>query len=333
MTLSQEQKSEIASTRERTRMTRRPCVQALEEKLYEAIPVLNRGFVRCLDYMGDDAAIVQAARVSYGGGTKTVSEDAKLISYLLGHGHTTPFEMCEIKFHVTLPIFIARQWIRHRTANVNEVSARYSILNREFYIPNPVELELQDPTNKQGRSGRIAQKDQRQIWDWLTTDAANAYDHYEEMTEKGLARELARMNLPVNIYTEWYWKIDLHNLFHFLNLRTDSHAQKEIRLYAMAMLSLVRRWVPMAVDAWEDQVVGGCHLNTRELEFVRRMAMGSGDQLDATRRILKDQLLVGEHKGGVMDEIKMTSREWSELRLKIVGGEIKVDIPCGVVYN
>lgn len=318
MKLDKDQTEAILAQREQTRATRRVCVQALEAMLYEPIPVLNHGFVRCIDYMGDDAAIVQAARVSYGKGTKTLSDDAKLISYLIGHGHTTPFEMCEIKFHVKLPIFVARQWIRHRTANVNEQSARYSILDREFYIPDYWELELQDTDNKQGRGEALAHVDQGLIWDWLTEDAATAYDHYEQMTEKGLARELARMNLPINIYTQWYWKIDLHNLFHFLNLRTDSHAQKEIRLYALAMLQLVKRWVPMAVDAWEDQVVGGVHLNQRELEFVRRLATGSGEQFGAAQRILKDQLLVGEHKGGVMDDIKMTEREWAELREKLL---------------
>ena len=307
MTLTAIQKDEIASSREHTRATRRPCSPDLEARLFEAIPVLNHGFIRCVDYMGDDAAIVQAARVSYGGGTKSLSEDAKLISYMMGHGHTTPFEMCEIKFHIKLPIFVMRQWIRHRTANVNELSARYSILDREFYIPRPDELELQDTDNKQGRNHAMANRDQRQIWQWLVEDSAEAYGHYEQMTKKGLARELARMNLPVNIYTQCYWKIDLHNLFHFLNLRTDSHAQKEIRQYSFAMLSLVRSWVPMAVDAWEDQVVGGCHLNRRELEFIRQT---SGPLLHAASKT-----------GETLDDVKMTSREWEELRLKIGGME------------
>ena len=217
--------------------------------LFQAIPVLDHGFVRVIDYMGDDAAIVQAARVSYGRGTRRVSEDAGLIRYLMRHRHSTPFEMCEIKYHVKLPIFVARQWIRHRTANVNEYSARYSILDREFYIPAPEHLAAQSAVNRQGRGDVLAGDEAAQVLDLLREDATRCYDHYAEMlnedatgaprdpSRQGLARELARMNLTLNTYTQWYWKIDLHNLFHFLSLRADAHAQYEIRVYAEAMLA------------------------------------------------------------------------------------------------
>ena len=221
---------------------------ALEAMLYQAIPVLDHGFVRVIDYMGDDAAIVQAARVSYGRGTRRVSEDAGLIRYLMRHRHSTPFEMCEIKYHVKLPIFVARQWIRHRTANVNEYSARYSILDREFYLPAPEHLAAQSAANRQGRGDVLAGEEAAHVLDLLREDATRCYDHYAEMlnedeagaardpSRQGLARELARMNLTLNTYTQWYWKTDLHNLFHFLSLRADAHAQYEIRAYAEAML-------------------------------------------------------------------------------------------------
>ena len=208
--------------------------------------------------MGDDAAIVQAARVSYGRGTRRVSEDAGLIRYLMRHRHSTPFEMCEIKYHVKLPIFVARQWIRHRTANVNEYSARYSILDREFYLPAPEHLAAQSASNRQGRGEVLGGDDAARVLDLLRDDATRTYDHYVEMLNEdeegaprdperpGLARELARMNLTLNTYTQWYWKIDLHNLLHFLSLRADAHAQYEIRVYAQAMLKTVKAWVPVA---------------------------------------------------------------------------------------
>jgi len=284
--VSTEQRDEIDAQRETSEQTRRACVPALEEILYEPIPALDHGFVRVVDYMGDDAAIVQAARVSYGKGTKQVSNDRGLIRYLMRHRHTTPFEMCEIKFHVKLPVFVARQWIRHRTANVNEYSARYSILDREFYIPAPAQLAAQSASNRQGRGEVLEGAEAERVLRLLRDDAAQCYAHYEEMLNEdaegnprdpgrqGLARELARMNLPLNVYTQWYWKIDLHNLFHFLSLRADSHAQYEIRVYAEAMLDMARRWVPIACEAFEDYVVGSAHLSRAGLEVVRRMLAG-----------------------------------------------------------
>ncbi len=286
MPLTPEQQAEIDDHRAASNQTRRATVPALEEILYEPVQVLDHGFVRVIDYMGDDAAIVQAARVSYGKGTRQVTSDRGLIRYLLRHRHTTPFEMCEIKFHVKLPVFVARQWIRHRTANVNEYSARYSILDREFYVPAPDQLAAQSVANRQGR-GEVLQGDEAaRVLAMLRDDAAQCYDHYEEMLNEdadgnprdperpGLARELARMNLPLNIYTQWYWKVDLHNLLHFLSLRADPHAQYEIRVYAEAMLDMVRRWLPIACEAFEDYAVGGAHLSRHGIDIVRRMLAG-----------------------------------------------------------
>ena len=248
MALTAEQQGEIEAARTAEGRTRRPVVPALEAMLFEAIPVLDHGFVRVIDYMGDDAAIVQAARVSYGRGTRAANEDRGLIRYLMRHRHSTPFEMCEIKYHVKLPIFVARQWIRHRTANVNEYSARYSILDREFYIPRPEHLAAQSGSNRQGRGEVLDGAEAARVLDLLRSDAAQTYGHYTEMlnedaegapldpSRQGLARELARMNLTLNTYTQWYWKTDLQNLLHFLALRADSHAQYEIRAYAEAML-------------------------------------------------------------------------------------------------
>ena len=286
MPLTPEQQAEIEQHRAATYQTRRATVPALEEILYEPVPALDHGFVRVIDYMGDDAAIVQAARVSYGKGTKQITNDRGLIRYLMRHRHTTPFEMCEIKFHVKLPVFVARQWIRHRTANVNEYSARYSILDREFYIPAPEQLAAQSVSNRQGRGEVLEGDEAARVLQLLRDDAALCYAHYEEMLNEdaegnprdpdrpGLARELARMNLPLNIYTQWYWKVDLHNLLHFLSLRADPHAQYEIRVYAEAMLDMVRRWLPIACEAFEDYTVGGARLSRVGIDIVRRMLAG-----------------------------------------------------------
>jgi thymidylate synthase (FAD) len=240
--------------------------------------VLDHGLVRVIDYMGDDGAITQAARVSYGRGTKHVTNDEGLIRYLMRHWHSTPFEMCEVKFHVKLPVFVARQWIRHRTANVNEYSARYSILDREFYIPAPEHLAAQSTVNNQGRGELLEGAEAARVLDILREDAMRSYDHYEDMLsqegQKGLARELARMNLPANVYTQWYWKIDLHNLFHFLRLRADAHAQYEIRAYAEVMCTIVRDWVPVAYAAFEDYRLGGATLSGRAVEVLRRRLKG-----------------------------------------------------------
>ncbi len=286
MRLTEDQTAEIAALRAQSGETRRPTVPALEALLYEATPVLDHGFIRVIDYMGDDAAIVQAARVSYGRGTRRVSEDSGLIRYLMRHRHSTPFEMCEIKYHVKLPIFVARQWIRHRTANVNEYSARYSILDREFYLPAPEHLAAQSAANRQGRGDVLGGEEAAHVLDLLREDAARCYDHYAEMlnedaagaardpSRQGLARELARMNLTLNTYTQWYWKTDLHNLFHFLSLRADAHAQYEIRVYAEAMLETVAAWVPVACQAFRDYRLGAVTLSAQMLAAVRRMLAG-----------------------------------------------------------
>ena len=278
MPVTPEQQAEIDAARATTQPTRRATAPGMEAHLYTAHDVLDHGFVRVIDYMGDDAAIVQAARVSYGQGTRKSRDDTGLIRYLMRHWHSTPFEMCEVKFHVKLPVFVARQWIRHRTANVNEYSARYSILDREFYIPAPDALAAQSTVNNQGRGATLQGAEAERVLDMLKTDAARAYDHYEAMLsqdgQQGLARELARMNLPANIYTQWYWKTDLHNLFHFLRLRADAHAQYEIRVYAEAICRIVADWVPAAYAAFEDYRLGGATLSAKGLDCVRRILKG-----------------------------------------------------------
>ena len=306
--LTQEQEAEIRAARETRLETRRPTIPELEEILFQPIPVLDHGFVRVVDYMGDDAAIVQAARVSYGKGTKQVRQDAGLINYLLRHRHTTPFEMCEIKYHVKLPVFVARQWIRHRTANVNEYSARYSVLDREFYIPAAENLAAQSTANRQGRGDVLEGEEAARVMEILKEDSARCYDHYEEMLNEredgsvidpartGLARELARMNLPLNVYTQWYWKIDLHNLLHFVALRADPHAQYEIRVYAEALLETLRRWVPITCEAFENHVVGGTTLSAGAMAVVKRLLAGEA---------------VGQEDSG------LSKREWSELMVAL----------------
>ena len=278
MTLTPEQQAEIAEARATSRTTLRATSEGMEKHLYTAHEVLDHGLVRVIDYMGDDAAITQAARVSYGRGTKAVQNDEGLIRYLMRHWHSTPFEMCEVKFHVKLPVFVARQWIRHRTANVNEYSARYSILDREFYIPAPEHLAAQSTVNNQGRGELLEGEEAARVLDILRDDAMRSYDHYEDMLsqegQKGLARELARMNLPADVYTQWYWKVDLHNLFHFLRLRADAHAQYEIRVYAETMCSIVKDWVPLAYGAFEDYRLGGVTLSGKAIEVLKRRLAG-----------------------------------------------------------
>ncbi|HSA80618.1 MAG TPA: FAD-dependent thymidylate synthase [Geminicoccaceae bacterium] len=286
MTLSPEQEHDIAALREQTTPTRRAVVPALEEILYQPLPVLDRGFVRVIDYMGDDAAIVQAARVSYGRGTKKVSDDRGLINYLMRMRHTSPFEMCELKLHVKLPIFVARQWIRHRTANVNEYSARYSVLQDEFYLPAAEHLAVQSSGNRQGRGEVLAGEEAAEVQSMLRRHAEGAYERYLGLLNQddageplepgraGLARELARMVLPLNTFTEWYWKTDLHNLFHFIALRADPHAQYEIRAYAEVLLEVVRRWVPLSCAAFEDYRLNGAELSAKALATVRRLLAG-----------------------------------------------------------
>jgi thymidylate synthase (FAD) len=286
----------------------RPNVPALEGMLGKEIRVLDAGFIRVIDYMGNDDAIVQAARVSYGTGTKSVREDAGLINYLMRHLHTTPFEMCEIKLHVKLPIFVARQWIRHRTANVNEYSARYSILDREFYVPSPEHLNVQSSSNRQGRGERVAADEVERILGIIRDDSSRSYDRYMELLNEGsqgqsfdpdrsgLSRELARMNLTLNFYTQWYWKIDLHNLMHFLQLRADSHAQYEIRAYADAMLEILQAWVPKTYAAFLDHRLNAVRL--------------SGSAMQVIRRLLGGEKVTIENSG-------LSKREWEELQQAI----------------
>ena len=286
MAVSHDQEQEIEELRAEANVTRRVTSPGLEQILYEVLPVLDHGFVRVLDYMGDDGAVVQAARVSYGKGTRKVREDQGLINYLMRHRHSTPFEMCEIKYHVKLPIFVARQWIRHRTANVNEYSARYSILDREFYVPKPEHLAAQANRNRQGRGDVLTGEDNARVLDLLRQDAQQAYAHYQEMLNlddngevlddgrTGLARELARMNLSLNYYSQWYWKIDLHNLLHFLSLRADDHAQFEIREYADVMMETVKQWVPQTFAAFQDYRMAGANLSAKGLAVVKRMLAG-----------------------------------------------------------
>lgn len=278
MPITPDQQAEIDALRNQARPTLRAVSPGMEAHLYNLHEVLDHGFIRVIDYMGDDAAICQAARVSYGKGTKSVQNDEGLIRYLMRHWHSTPFEMCEVKLHVKLPVFVARQWIRHRTANVNEYSARYSILDREFYIPRPEDLAAQSVVNNQGRGSALSGEEAERVLRYLKDDAGRAYDHYEEMIsqegQQGLARELARMNLPANVYTQWYWKVDLHNLFHFLRLRADSHAQYEIRVYADAICNVVKDWVPAAYAAFEDYRMGGANLSAKALLVVKKMLAG-----------------------------------------------------------
>lgn len=305
MAITMAQREEVKIQKETKNSTRRVTVDALEDLLYEPIPVLDHGFVRVVDYMGDDSAIVQAARVSYGKGTKKVNEDAGLINYLLRHKHTTPFEMCEIKFHLKMPIFVARQWIRHRTANVNEYSARYSVMDNEFYIPKIEDLAAQSTKNHQGRGEEaLSKQEAARVIEILKGDSEQCYKHYEELMNtsadgtvinpdnKGIARELARMNLPINIYTQWYWKIDLHNLMHFLFLRADPHAQYEIRVFAQAMLDVVKAWVPVTYNAFIDHRVNATTI--------------SGKGMDVVKRMLNGENVVQEDSG-------MSKREWTEL--------------------
>lgn len=295
--------SELDEILSQKHTTKRATVAGIEELLYKPIPVLDKGFVRVIDYMGDDSAIVQAARVSYGKGTKQTNQDRGLIHYLMRHRHTTPFEMCDIKFHIKLPIFIARQWIRHRTASVNEYSARYSIMTDEFYIPRAEDMAKQSKSNKQGREQILSPEESTKLMRLLKDDAERCYEHYQEMLNEdsdgniinednpSLARELARMNLTLNYYTEWYWKINLHNLFHFLSLRADSHAQYEIRVYAEAMLEIVKHWVPYAYEAFMEYRVNGTSF--------------SGNGIKAIKSMLKGEKITAENSG-------MTKREWQE---------------------
>ena len=304
MELTNQQKKEIIEQQSQKNTTKRVTSPELEKILYEVLPVLDHGFIRVIDYMGDDTSIVQSARVSYGKGTKKVSTDSGLIKYLMRHRHSTPFEMCEIKYHVKLPIFVARQWIRHRTANVNEYSARYSILDKEFYLPAKENLAAQSKNNRQGRGDLIDGKQADDVLKILKEDAEKSYNNYETIlnerydgtiineNQKGLARELARMNLTLNTYTQWYWKTDLLNLLNFLSLRADDHSQYEIRAYADVMIDSLKRWVPITYEAFMDYRVGGMELSSKGKSVISKMIKG---------------------KSCDFENSKLSKREWNEL--------------------
>ena len=284
--------------------TVRPVALALEKILYQPFKVLDKGFIRIVDYMGNDSSIVQAARVSYGKGTKKKSLDEGLIRYLLRHKHTTPFEMCEIKLHVKLPIFIARQWIRHRTANVNEYSARYSLLEDEFYIPKIANLAEQSSLNKQGRGKKINEGLAAKIIKMLKDDSTRCYNNYLWMlndnntqeyddSRDSLSRELARINLTLNTYTEWYWKIDLHNFMHFLSLRADHHSQFEIRAYADVLIKILKKWVPLTYKAFCSYMLNSTELSQEALQVIKELIKG--------KKVKKDGTI-------------LSNREWDELQ-------------------
>ena len=314
--LTPQQRSEVDAQRSQCHETKRVIAPALEQVLYAPLSVLDHGFVRVIDYMGDDSAVIQAARVSYGTGTRRLSDDRNLVRYLMRHRHTTPFEMCEIKLHVKLPIFVARQWIRHRTANVNEYSARYSILDREFYIPSTNVISAQSQTNRQGRGETLPLQEAQRVQELLRDDALRAHDHYQQLLNEtetgeplregqfGLARELARINLSVNYYTQWYWKVDLHNLLNFLQLRADPHAQYEIRVYAELILEhVLKPWVPLVHEAFCDYRLNARLLSAQALVLVRELVKNQRAELEVLRN--KEQI---------------SSREWAEL-LETLGFE------------
>jgi len=252
------------------------CVVAEAEAILDKEhPVLDKGFVRLVDYMGGDNRVVQSARVSYGEGTKSYREDATLIDYLMRNSHTSPFEQVILTFHVKLPIFVARQWIRHRTARLNEISARYSVLKDDFYVPAPGDIALQSTDNKQGRSSEALDKEQAEkVRASLAENQKNAYTAYSSLVEEGIARELARINLPLSVYTEWYWQIDLHNLFHFLQLRLDAHAQKEIRLYAGVLFEIAKKVAPRCCESFERHILGGVRFSNDEFEELKKRLEG-----------------------------------------------------------
>lgn len=297
--------------------TRRPTNPAAEEILGLYFPVLDHGFVSLVDYMGSDEDVERAARVSYGYGTRRSNQTRGLVRYLRRHRHTTPSEMVEFKFHCCMPVFVARQWIRHRTASVNELSGRYSLMPMLFYTPEPEHLQAQSASNKQGRAGAPLSElyaDVTARWDRLRGDAAGAY---EWLVEQDVARELARIDLPLSIYTQWYWKIDLHNLLHFLKLRVDPHAQYEIRAFAQIMAGMVQRVAPYSFEAWYDYEFQGAELSRGEMDALRRLiAVGDG--------------VLRARDGAQVDDAALTvlglsKREVEELQRKLAAAPAPVD--------
>ncbi len=281
----------------------RAVVPEAEELLDKEIPVLDKGFVRLVDYMGGDQRIVQSARVSYGAGTKTVREDKGLINYLMKNWHTSPFEQVQLTFHTKMPIFVARQWVRHRTARLNEISGRYSIMRDEFYVPSPDQIRYQSASNKQGRSEEsLSSEDAAKLIQLFEEEQRSVYSNYQSVVEQGVARELARMNLPLSLYTEWYWQIDLHNLFHFLRLRMDAHAQYEIRAFADAMATCAQAVAPLAYEAFEEHVLRSITFSRGECEALA--AMLDGREVALTGRALSAfQEKVARMKSGEIQPI------------------------------
>jgi len=275
------------------------CIAADGEQLLDKeIKVLDKGFVRLIDYLGDDSRIVQSARVSYGEGTKSYREDKGLIDYLLRNDHTSPFEQVSFTFHIKMPIVVARQWIRHRTAKVNEISGRYSVMENDFYVPAAEDIALQSDDNKQGRQNEpVSAELAKEIQDIISEEQERVYETYTKLLDMGLAREIARINLPLSLYTEWYWTMDLHNLFHFLRLRMDAHAQKEIRVYADAIFEIVKKITPMAAEAFEKHLLTGVALSGSELEAVRIMTGGGDCPLKGrAKEILFAKLGMNDHQ-------------------------------------
>jgi len=255
-------------------------IEAAEALLDQSIPVLDKGFVRMVDYMGGDARIVQSARVSYGAGTKTFRQDRGLIHYLLKNRHTSPFEQVVLTFHIKMPIFVARQWIRHRMARLNEISGRYSVMKDEFYVPAADQVSFQSTDNKQGRADALPMEDAQSVIDRMAEEQRAVYANYQAMLDQGVARELARTNLPLNLYTEMYWQIDLHNLFHFLELRLDAHAQYEIRVFAEALAKCAQAVAPVAYEAFEEHIRGGVSFSKGECEALQALLSGQSVNLE-----------------------------------------------------
>ena len=259
-------------------------VPEAEKLLDQEIPVLDKGFVRLVDYMGGDARIVQTARVSYGEGTKTVHQDAGLIDYLLRHEHTSPFEHVVFEFHCKMPIFVARQWIRHRTARLNEISGRYSVMKNEFYLPPREQISMQSTDNKQGRENdSVPVELQDKVLELLKSDQSSSYSNYSEILNDGIARELARINLPLSMYTEWYWQMDLKNMLHFLKLRMDSHAQWEIQEYARAIATVVKATCPMVYESFERHILNGAKFSSDEIAAIQALVAGKENPLEGRR--------------------------------------------------
>ena len=288
----------------------RTVVPEAEELIDKEIRVLDRGFVRLVDYLGGDERIVQSARVSYGAGTKTVRQDRGLIHYLYRHQHTSPFEQVQLTFHVKLPVFVARQWVRHRTARLNEVSGRYSIMVDEFYVPAAERVQFQSSDNKQGSGEPMPADYAANVVHVLQEEQAQLYASYEGMLAHGMARELARINLPLSLYTEWYWQIDLNNLFHFLKLRMDPHAQYEIRAYAEVLADCARAVAPMAYEAFEEYTLGGAHFGAKELALIRKLLK---------RGKVKSDIDLAELT-------KLSGRQLDEFRAKLWPAEIELPV-------